>query len=225
MMPAPARFRDRAEAGRELAAALAPYAGRDDVIVLALPRGGVPVAYEVAARLRAPLDVYTVRKLGVPGHEELAMGAIAADGTTVRDDAVVHAAAIDAATFDAVREREMREIERREALYRPQQAPPSVRGRVAIVVDDGLATGATMRAAIAALRAQHPKRIVVAAPVAPADTRAELAHLADEVAIVYVPLFFRAVGLHYDDFTQTSDDDVRRLLERAHSDLSHSPTA
>lgn len=225
MPPPAARFRDRADAGKELARALTAYAGRGDVVVLALPRGGVPVAYEVARVLHAPLDVYGVRKLGVPGHEELAMGAVAADGSSVRDEGVIEMCNISSEEFDEVRGREMRELLRREALYRPQRPLPSVTDRVAIVVDDGLATGATMRAAILALRAQHPRRIVAAAPVAPAETVAELGRIADEVTITFVPSFFRAVGLHYDDFTQTSDDDVRRLLERAASDARHSQPA
>lgn len=225
MIPVPARFRDRFTAGRELGDALAAYAGRDDVCVLGLPRGGVPVAYEVARRLRAPLDSYAVVKLGVPGHEELAMGALAVDGTCVRDERVIAATGVTHDEFESARLRAMREVARREALYRPQRTPPDVRDRVAIVVDDGLATGATMRATIAALRAQHPARIVVAVPVAPPETCSELRHLADEVVALHEPTIFHSVGTHYDDFTQTSDEDVRRLLERAAAPPRGTPLA
>ena len=209
------RFRDRQDAGRRLAEKLTAYAGRPDVIVLALPRGGVPVAYEVARALGAPLDVYLVRKLGVPGQEELAMGAIATGGVVVLNEPVVRGLGIPRDVIDAVTAWQQGEMERRERLYRGEAQPPDVRGRTVILVDDGLATGATMRAAVAALRKQQPARIVVAVPTAPPETCEELRTEADDVVCATTPQPFQSVGLWYEDFSQTTDDEVRELLARA----------
>jgi putative phosphoribosyl transferase len=209
-------YRDRHEAGRVLAAMLMHYKGRDDVIVLALPRGGVPVAFAVAQALAAPLDVFLVRKLGLPGHDELAMGAIATGGERVLNEQVVKEVGIPARIINAVAEREQRELERRERLYRGDRPAPNVRDRTVILVDDGLATGSTMRAAVRALRRQWPARIVVAVPVAASQTCQELQAEADEVVCAVTPEPFYAVGLWYADFSPTSDDEVRDLLARAY---------
>jgi predicted phosphoribosyltransferase len=206
------RFRDRGAAGRGLAGRLRKYAGRDDVIVLALPRGGVPVALPVAEALGAPLDVFLVRKLGVPGREELAMGAIASGGVRVLNRDVVAALRIANRVIDAVAEREARELERRERLYRHGRPAVDVAGRTVILVDDGLATGSTMRAAATALRLRRPARIVIAVPAAPPETCDELRREADEVVCAITPDPFFAVGEWYDDFRQTTDDEVRELL-------------
>ena len=213
------RFADRAEAGRRLAGALGEYAGRADVVVLALPRGGVPVAYEVARALGAPLDVFLVRKLGVPGHEELAMGAIAGGGVRVLNPGVVRALGIPGAAIDAVAAREGEELERRERAYRQGRPPAEVRGRTVVLVDDGLATGSTMRAAVAALRLQGPARLVAAVPVGAAESCQALRGEADDVVCAVVPEPFYAVGLWYRDFAQTPDDEVRALLARAAAEL------
>jgi predicted phosphoribosyltransferase len=213
-------FRDRSEAGRRLAAGLAAYANRPDVLVLALPRGGVPVAYEVARSLQAPLDVFLVRKLGVPGREELAMGAIATGGVRVLNEDVVHALDIPEEAIAAAAAEERRELARRERIYRDDRPAPDVRGRVVILVDDGLATGSTMRAAVVALRRQGPACIVVAVPVGSAETCAELQEVADEVVCVRTPDPFYAVGLWYDDFSQTTDEEVHDLLARAAEDFA-----
>jgi predicted phosphoribosyltransferase len=209
------RFRDRFEAGRVLAGRLLKYANRPDVLVLALPRGGVPVAFEVARALHAPLDVFLVRKLGVPGHEELAMGAIASGGVRVLNDEVVRALHIPDEEIDAVAAEEERELERRAQAYRDGRPAPDVRGRIVILIDDGLATGSTMRAAVAALRQQGPARIVVAVPVGAAETCAELQEEADEAVCARAPEPFYAVGLWYEDFAQTTDEEVHELLQRA----------
>src|SRR2546422_1830363 len=209
------RFRDRGEAGRLLATKLRAYAGRPDVLVLALPRGGVPVAYEVARALGAPLDVFLVRKLGVPGHEELAMGAVATGGVRVLNDDVVRALQIPESMIDAVAAREQHELARRERLYRGNRPPPDVRGRTVILVDDGLATGATMHAAVKALRQQQPGRIVVAVPTASPEICEELRAEVDEVICAITPDPFYAVGLWYEDFSQTTDEEVRELLARS----------
>jgi predicted phosphoribosyltransferase len=220
MRPEPA-FRDRTEAGQRLASKLAKYAHRPDVIVLALPRGGVPVAYEVAAALDAPLDVFIVRKLGVPGHEELAMGAVATGGVRVVNEQAVQDLGIRDRVIDAVAARELKELARRERLYRGSRPPPDVRGRTVILVDDGLATGATMLAAIRALRQMGPARIIVAVPIAAPDTCEALKAKVDEMICAVTPEPFYAVGLWYDDFSQTSDDEVRDLLARAEPAARH----
>jgi predicted phosphoribosyltransferase len=208
-------FTDRRHAGRVLAAALKTYAGRDDLVVLALPRGGVPVAYEVARRLHAPLNVWLVRKLGVPGHEELAMGAIASGGVRVLQTDVAQAAGVSAEQLQRVTARERAELARREEAYRDGKPPLDLRGRTAILIDDGLATGASMRAANLALRQHAPARIVVAVPTASPDVCAELQRLVDEMLCAATPQPFYAVGAWYDDFSQTTDDEVRELLRRA----------
>jgi predicted phosphoribosyltransferase len=208
-------FRNRTDAGRQLAAKLAAYADRPAVLVLALPRGGVPVAFEVARALHAPLDVFLVRKLGVPGHEELAMGALATGGVRVLNQDVVRALGIPEGEIDAVAAEEQRELERREREYRGNRPAPDVRDRTVILIDDGLATGSTMRAAVAALRQQRPARIVVAVPVGAPDTCDEFRAEADEAVCARTPEPFYAVGLWYDDFSQTTDEEVRQLLQRA----------
>lgn len=211
MIPYP----DRHEAGRRLAPLLRAYAGRRDVLVLGLPRGGVPVAFEVARALDAPLDVFIVRKLGVPGHEELAMGAIATGGVRVLVPEVVRALRIDEAALDRAADAEFLELVRRERLFRGGREAHDVTGQTVILVDDGLATGATMRAAVQALRELGPGRIVVAVPAGARETCEELARLADEVICAAMPEPFQAVGLWYRDFTQTTDEEVRELLTEA----------
>jgi predicted phosphoribosyltransferase len=210
-------FRDRLEAGRRLAEKLSDYAGKPDVVVLALPRGGVPVAAEVARALDAPLDIFLVRKLGLPGQEELAMGAIASGGSRVLNTSLLRRLHVPPETVDAVAMRESRELDRRERAYRGPHAPPAVRGRTVILVDDGLATGASMHAAVAALRAQEPARIVVAVPVGAPSTCEDLRQIADEIVCAETPEPFAAVGQWYDDFSQTTDEEVRQLLEASRS--------
>src|SRR4051794_23875092 len=207
-------FANRAAAGRVLAERLGHYRGRDDVVVLGLPRGGVPVAAEVATSLAAPLDVYVVRKLGVPGHAELALGAIGPGNVRVLNSEVVRAYCLDERLIDDVAARETAELERRQREYRGEGDAVAVAGRVVILVDDGLATGATMRAAVQAVRHSEPSRVVVAVPVAAASTVRDLEAIADEVVCVQTPTFFMAVGQWYDDFSQTSDAEVRDLLRR-----------
>jgi erythromycin esterase-like protein/adenine/guanine phosphoribosyltransferase-like PRPP-binding protein len=209
------RFRDRTDAGCQLAGRLMTYAGRSDVIVLGLPRGGIPVAHEIASRLKLPLDVFLVRKLGVPGHPELAMGAIAVGGIEVLSHSLVRELAIPNALIQRVAARERLELERRDSLYRANRPPAIVQHRTVILVDDGLATGASMEAAILALQPQAPGRIVVAVPVGARETCARLARMADEVVCLAMPEPFDAVGLWYEDFSQTSDDQVTRLLASA----------
>jgi putative phosphoribosyl transferase len=208
-------FPNRAEAGRLLAEKLENYVGRSDVVVLGLPRGGVPVAYEVAQRLGAPLDVFVVRKLGVPGFEELAAGAIASGGVRVLNEDVIRALPNADQLIESVTEKETVELERREQTYRDGRPAPELRNRVVILVDDGLATGATMRAAVAALRQRGVAKIVVAAPVGAPETCRELEQEADETICAITPEFFQAVGQYYEDFSQTSDEEVRELLLRA----------
>lgn len=208
-------FFDRSDAGRQLAELLRHYAERPDAIVLALPRGGVPVGYEVARSLDLPLDIFLVRKLGVPGHEELAMGAIARGGVRVMNPDIVQALHIPQHVIDMAAEREQAELERREREYRDGRPAPDVRGRTVILVDDGLATGSTMRAAVAALRQQGAARIVVAVPVASRETCAEFRYEVDEIVCALTPESFVAVGEWYEDFSQTMDTEVRDLVARA----------
>jgi len=211
-------FPNREEAGRLLAEKLEKYAGRNDVIVLGLPRGGVPVAYEVAQRLGVPLDVFIVRKLGVPGFEELAAGAIASGGVRVLNEDVLRALPKADQVIESVTAKETAELERREKSYRDDRPAPELRDRVVILVDDGLATGATMRAAVKALRQRGVAKIVVAVPVGPPDTCREFEDEADETICASAPEFFQAVGQYYEDFSQTSDEEVRDLLARAAED-------
>ncbi len=208
-------YGDRIEAGKYLAAQLAHYANRDDLLVLALPRGGVPVAYEVATALNAPLDIFLVRKLGVPRYEELAMGAIATGGVRVLNDDVVRQLRIPASVIDSVAADELRELERRERAYRGNRPEPDVGGKTVVLVDDGLATGSTMRAAAAALRLQNPARIVVAVPVSAPQTCNEYRMGVDEIICAATPEPFLGVGQWYRDFSQTTDQEVRDLLEQA----------
>ena len=208
-------FRDRHEAGRLLAERLAAYTDRSDVVILALPRGGVPVAFEIAAALHVPLDVMVVRKLGVPGHEELAMGAIASGGVQVVNQEVVRHLGLSQAVLESVAATEYQELTRRERAYRGSHGPASVEGRTVILVDDGLATGSTMRAAVAALRGRHPARIVIAVPTAAPETCEELKTEVDEIVCATTPTPFYGVGQWYDDFSQTTDEEVRDLLEQA----------
>ncbi len=208
-------FMDRADAGRQLAAELSSYVRRNDVIVLALPRGGVPVAYEIAKTLHAPLDVFVVRKLGVPGHQEVAMGAVATGGRCVVDEAVMRRAGVTPQQFQAVFAQEREELKRREAAYRDDRPGPAVAGSTVIVVDDGLATGASMYSAVAALRRYEPAQVVVAIPVAPFETCAWLRQVADRVVCPNQLAYFGAVGFYYANFAQVTDDEVRNLLSRA----------
>jgi putative phosphoribosyl transferase len=214
-------FRDRTEAGRLLAQKLREYANRDDVVVLALPRGGVPVGFEVAKALNAPLDIFLVRKLGLPEQEELAMGAIATGGVRVLNDEVVRALDIPDEIVDAVAAKEERELERREREYRGGRAPVDVRGRTVILIDDGLATGSSMRAAALALRNKQPAQIVVAVPVGAPSTCAEFESEVDKVVCAVTPEPFWGVGQWYRDFSPTSDEEVRDLLGRAASFPAH----
>ena len=207
-------FRNRHEAGRLLAGRLAAYADRADVVILALPRGGVPVAFEIAAALNAPLDVMVVRKLGVPGHEELAMGAIATGGVQVINEEVVRHLGLTPAVLASVAAIERHELARRERTYRGERSPVTVEGRTVILVDDGLATGSTMRAAVAALRKRGPARIVVAVPTAAPETCEEFKVEVDEMVCATTPTPFYGVGQWYDDFSQTTDEEVRDLLEQ-----------
>jgi len=206
-------FRDRIEAGRMLARELLRYAGRDDVIVLALPRGGVPVASEVAKALKAPLDVFLVRKLGLPGDEELAMGAIASGGVRVLNEDVLRWRKVPDSTIDLVTQREQQELKQRESAYRGERPMPDLENKTVIIVDDGLATGTTMRAAVTALRAFKPSRIVVAVPTAPPDVCRELQEEVDSVICATTPEPFLAIGAWYEDFRQTTDEEVRSILE------------
>jgi predicted phosphoribosyltransferase len=208
------QFRNRADAGRVLAGKLGTYANRPDVLVLGLPRGGVPVAFEVARALNAPLDVFLVRKLGLPGHEELAMGAIASGGVRVINDEVIHLLRVPPDVLETVTHEQEQELSRRELAYRGDRPALDVSGKIVILVDDGLATGSTMRAAVAALRRMKPRSIVVAVPVAAVETCAEMREEVDDLVCARTPEPFRAVGLWYQDFSQTGDDEVRELLQR-----------
>ncbi len=209
------RFQNRAHGGRRLGRELARYAGRDDVVVLALARGGVPVGFEIARALNAPLDIFLVRKLGVPGEEELAMGALASGGVRVFNEDLLTRLGVPAAAVDDVVAREQGELERRERAYRGARPPLPVAGRTVILADDGLATGASMRAAAMALSRLSPERIVVAVPVGAAEVCARLRDVADEVVCAETPEPLWAVGNWYDDFSQTTDEEVRGLLEKA----------
>lgn len=215
-------FKNREDAGRQLALALTDYANRSDVVVLGLPRGGVPVAAEVGRALSLPVDVFLVRKLGVPGHSELAMGAIAEGGVRVLTHRLIAELGIPAAAIDQVAVREQLELDRRERLYRGDRPRPTVQDRTVIVIDDGLATGATMEAAVLALKSLHPAAVIVAAPVGARETCKRLAHIADRVICAEQPDPFSAVGLWYGDFSQTTDDEVSQVLASAKTSPSGS---
>jgi len=217
-----ARFQNRTEAGQQLATRLKPYANRPDVLVLGLPRGGVPVAYEVAKTLNAPLDLCLVRKLGVPGHKELAMGAIASGGVRVLNYDVISWLGISGTTIDAVAARELQELQRRDRVYRGDRPVPNIRDRIVILVDDGIATGSTMRAAISVLKPQQPASLIVAVPVAPPETCDVIRAEVDEVVCLMIPEMFYAIGLWYEDFSQTTDEEVRDLLARQSVNHRHS---
>jgi putative phosphoribosyl transferase len=219
------RFRDRFSAGRELAGALESYAHDPTALVLALPRGGVPVGYAVARALPAPLDVFMVRKLGLPGHEELAMGAIASGGIRVLNNEVVHAFDIPTEVIDAVADEEQQELSRREEAYRGNRSRPDIGGRTVIVVDDGLATGSTMRAAVTALGQHRPRRIVIGVPVAAGSACMDLRPQVDDLVCLFAPEPFQAVGLWYEDFSQTSDEEIRELLARANEETAAAATS
>ena len=216
-----ALFSNRTDAGAVLAERLLEYAGRPDVLVLALPRGGVPVAFPVACALRAPLDVFLVRKLGVPGYEELALGAIASGGVRVLNDEVRREIDLPDDVIDALAQREALELRRRELRYRGERPVPTIRGQIVILIDDGLATGATMRAAALALRQMEPAKLIVAVPVAAPETCEALRREADQVVCLATPDPFVAVGAWYDDFSQTSDEEVTDLLEQARRRMEH----
>ncbi len=208
------RFEDRREAGQHLAERLSRYAG-EDILVLGLPRGGVPVAYEVAKKLNAPLDIFTVRKLGVPGHEEYAMGAIASGGVRVLNDEALRELGISAAEVEDAIEEEQEELERRETLYRRDRPAPTLEGRTVLLVDDGMATGASMTAALKALRQHNPARVIVAVPAASRTVCEQFEALVDEVVCGITPEPFMAVGVWYEQFEQTTDQEVQQLLDRA----------
>lgn len=210
-------FADRTEAGRQLAESLKKYAGRDDVIVLAAPRGGVPVAFEVAIRLGVPLDVFVMRKLGVPGHEELAFGAIASGGVRVLNRETIEALGLTGLDIEHVTRKEKRELERREIAYRAGRPPLDLSGLIVILVDDGIATGSSVRAAVRALRQRNPAVLVVATPVAPVETCNRLRSEVDELVCLEMPEPFYGVGQFYDDFSEVSDEEVKDLLSRAWS--------
>ena len=215
-----ARFRDRRDAGRILVSELLHYANQSDVIILALPRGGVPVAYEVALALNVPMEIFIVRKLGLPGHEELAIGAIASGGIRVVNEDIIRMLKISEEVIDRVAQRELQELRRREQLYRGDHPAPEIRDRIAILIDDGLATGASMRAAVAGLRAQSPKRIVVAVPTAAPETCADFKAEVDEVVCAITPEPFLGVGRWYEDFSQTTDEGVGLFLEDSRRQLT-----
>ena len=211
------RYANRHEAGEALAGYLGAFAGRGDVAVLALPRGGVPVGFEVARALGAPLDVFVVRKLGVPGHRELAMGAVASGGVRVLNDDVLRGYAVTPDALDQVTRAEQAEVDRRDVAYRAGRPPITVAGRTAILVDDGLATGATMQAAVRAIRRLAPARVIVAVPVGARESCDALRAIADDVVCPLIPERFAAVGAWYQNFAQTTDEDVRALLAAAHA--------
>ena len=212
-------FLDRHDAGRRLSEILTQYASQPNLLVLGLPRGGVPVAYEVARALHAPLDVFIVRKLGFPGHPELAMGAIASGGVRILDERLIDAHEIPDEEIERVTAAEQRELERREKSYRDDRPSPDVRGHTVILIDDGLATGSTMRAAVQALRQEGARRVVVAVPIAPPDTCDAMRHEVDDIICAITPEPFLAVGIWYADFSETTDEEVRDLLARAAEEL------
>ncbi|HEX6035258.1 MAG TPA: phosphoribosyltransferase [Anaerolineales bacterium] len=212
-------FKDRRDAGRKLAQKLSAYAGQPNLLILALPRGGVPVAYEVALALNAPLDIFIVRKLGLPGREELAIGAIATGGVRVLNRDIIRMLSVPDEVIDFVARRELQELQRREKLYRGDRPSPDVHNRTIILIDDGLATGASMRAAIAGLRAQHPARIIVAVPTAAPDVCAMFRSEVDEIVCAITPEPFYGVGRWYENFSQTTDEEVRILLEEANRQI------
>lgn len=207
-----AHFQNRTEAGQQLTTRLQTYANRPDVLVLGLPRGGIPVAYEIANALNVPLDICLVRKLGVPGHQELAMGAIAAGGVRVLNYEVISGLGITSKTIDAVAAKELKELQRRDRVYRGDRPQPEIRDRTVILVDDGIATGSSIRAAISVLKPQHPARLIVAIPVAPSSTCAQLSHEVDEVVCLFQPETFYAIGIWYEDFSQTTDEIVHHCF-------------
>ncbi len=207
-------FNDRTDAGRRLAKRLSEYANRDDVLILALPRGGVPVAFEVAKELNVKMDVFIVRKLGVPGNEELAMGAIASDNIRVLNEDVVRSFQIPQRVIDEASAKELKELERRERIYRGNRPKPNISGLTVILIDDGLATGATMRAAAAAVKTKNPAKVVIAVPVAAPDTCSDFRDEVDEIVCVATPEPFYGVGAWYEDFSQTTDKEVCDLLDR-----------
>ena len=215
-------FVNRTEAGRKLAKLLSGYAGRDDVIVLGVPRGGVPVAFEIAQALKAPLDVFLVRKLGAPGHEELAMGAISSGGIRILDHETIDALGVTELDIEATTAREQKELQRRERVYRGGRPPLELHGKTVIVVDDGIATGSSMRAGIKALRHMKPARIVVAVPVAPASTCGRLEREVDEMVCLETPELFYAIGQFYEDFSQVTDEEVQGLLRQAVEPMARS---
>jgi putative phosphoribosyl transferase len=217
-----AQFQNRTAAGQQLAARLQPYIDRPDVLVLGLPRGGVPVAYEVARSLNVPLDICLVRKLGAPGHPELAMGAIASGGVRVLNYDVISWLGISSKTIDAVAAKELKELQRRDRVYRGDRSQPDIRDRIVILIDDGIATGSTIRAAISVLKPQRPAQLIVAIPVAPPSTCTALSQEVDDVICLYQPETFYAIGIWYEDFSQTTDETVRHLLTQAtrHEQLS-----
>lgn len=216
-----ARFSDRRDGGRILAQELTAYAGRSDVIVLALPRGGVPVAYEVALALNVPLDIFIVRKLGLPGHEELAIGAIASGGVRVLNEDIIHALNIPEGMISRVAQQELQELKRREQLYRGDRPMLDIHDKTVILVDDGLATGASMRAAVSGVRTQHPARIVIAVPTAAPETCNALEFEVDEIICAMTPEPFLGVGKWYENFSQVTDAEVHTLLEEASRQLLH----
>lgn len=214
-----APFKDRRDAGSKLAKKLTAYAGRPDGLILALPRGGVPVAYEVALALNLPLDIFIVRKLGVPGREELAFGAIASGGIRVLNSDVVRMLSIPDEVITFVAKRELQELQHRETLYRGNRSSPEIRDRTVILIDDGLATGASMRAAVAGLRSQHPARIVIAVPAAAPESCESFKAEVDEVVCAITPELFYGVGRWYEDFSQVTDEEVRVLIEQANRQI------
>lgn len=215
------RFKDRRQAGRILARKLSAYAGQTDVIILALPRGGVPVAYEVAIVLNAPLDIFLVRKLGLPGREELAIGAIASGGIRVLNEDIIRALSIPEEVINIVAKRELEELQRREQRYRGNRPAPDVRDRQVILIDDGLATGASMRAAVVGVRAQHPSRIVIAVPAAAPEACNAFLYEVDEMVCGMTPEPFYGLSRWYENFSQTTDEEVRMFLDEANHQLLH----